>query len=158
MKDTVVNYIISQLYAHTQPQSFNLIRDFHKVSPSDIIFYAWNITVCKREEDIKIRSADRKHKAEVYWKQWITCSGEVSYFVVYNVLANTLKTPLIAQCLRGRPETARQPVCSSSLWKQPLACDLTRRCTQLPKRDEWQNPTEHEKTQEEAKHRCLRLW
>lgn len=51
------------------------------------------------KEDVKIECADSK--AEVYWKHWAACLGEISYFVVYSVLENTSDSSDICR----RPES-----------------------------------------------------
>lgn len=125
MKDAVVNYIISRLHAHTHTHTGSLIqskRDFSgdKLSPTDFILCAWNVSVCTNGEKEDVKWSLQTGSCSTVRAVVITCWGQICCWVVYSVLANTLKTPLIAQHLAcaGGLRVPGNPFSSSSQKKK----------------------------------------
>lgn len=139
MKNAVVNYIISWLHAHTQTLSFNRKEIFQGINYLPLtlssVLGVWAFVQIVKKEDVKwsLQTGSWGTVREVV----ITCWGQICGRVVYSVrLENTSDRPTSRLC--GRPESARQPFQQAAHKKKKKnlqACDLTQRCTQLPKRE-----------------------
>lgn len=101
MKNAEVNYIISWLHAHTQTLSFNPKEVFQGINYLPLtlssVLGMWAFIQIMKKEDVKwsLQTGSWSTVRAVV----IMCWGQICRRVVYSVLANTLKTPLIAQHL-----------------------------------------------------------